>query len=110
MVNTKRKAFILAHPNVPARALVILAAKKGLKLSTRWIYDVRGPQKTVAKAATPPVKAAKKLPVKVAPRPAPKPQQTQEQKLIELSFLLGLTRANTLLELLRENARRVVLA
>jgi len=105
MANTNRKAFILAHPNTSAKDLVILAAKKGIRLSTRWIYDVRGPQKKAkAKPSAPPKRVRK-----AHPRPVAEPQQTQEQQLMELSFLLGLTRAKSLLEILRENANRVVL-
>lgn len=101
MATTNRKAFILAHPNVSAKDLVVLAARKGIRLSTRWIYDVRGPAKKA------PLKAVKKVASK--PVPCQKPEQTQEQKLMELSLLLGLTRAKSLLEILRENVGKVVL-
>lgn len=110
MVNTQRRAFVLAHPNVSAKDLVILAAKKGIRLSTRWIYDIRGPQPK-AGAKLPARKLPRKIfarPKRALPKPAPAPQQTKEQQLVELAFLLGVTRGKSLLEILRENVRHVL--
>jgi hypothetical protein len=89
--------FVLEHPNLSAKEVVDEAKKQGIKLSDKYVYNIRAKAKAGGKKGKPGRKAR-----------AASNGHDDTRAFVDLALIIGLDKATQILQRVQEAVSKVV--
>jgi hypothetical protein len=96
--NVNKTQFVLGHPNLSAKEVVDEAKKQGIKLSDKYVYNIRAKAKA----------GGGKAKGKSGRKPRAASGNGDVQAFVDLALIIGLDKATQLLQRLQEAVSKVV--